>query len=352
MKFFNNFYHKDEEIGRGSFSIVYKGYSLFNNNVYALKLINLPADLNIRANIYEEIKILKSIAHQNIIDCIDTFESDSLIIIVMEFCTNRDLLYYCKNNKMDEEKTKSIMKQFLNGVQYLQSHHILHRDLKPQNILVNDDEVVKISDFGFAKVSASNDLSLTLCGSPIYMAPEIIKYKKYNNKTDIWSIGIIIFQLIFGITPYPKALNHLQLIYLTDNEPIVFPNTTPISASLTDLLQRILVKDPKIRIDWVDLFNHPWFHKNENLTFSSYILIENYIDKPIQQSQPININYVKNKENFDTHNEVYNILTNDTTQNEIYNWNLYSNIKKFINNTFHQLDVYTISNHMLNPTIP
>ena len=334
MKFFKNFYHRNEIIGSGAFSIVFKGYSLLNNNIYALKLIDSSVDEKLRSNMYEEVEILTSLSHPNIVNCINSFEIEGQIIIVMEYCPNLDLAYYSKNNKMDEKKIKLIMKQVLNGIKYLRLHNIFHRDLKPANILLDEYENVKISDFGFAKVISDNDLSKTLCGSPIYMAPEIMQHKPYNNKTDIWSIGIIIFQLVFGTTPYPKAINHLQLIYLTDSKPIILPKTINISDTLTDLLQKILIKDPELRINWVDLFNHPWFETNKTV-FRPYTIIENYTDKPIQYTSPIPINYITTEMP----------LASQYKDNVIIESDMYSTLKTLINNTFDLVKVNLIGRY-------
>ena len=122
----------------------------------------------------------------------------------------------------------------------------MHRDIKPHNILLKNIYTIKLSDFGFAKYYNATDLTKTMCGSPIYMAPEIMLCKKYNYKTDIWSVGIVLYELLFGIPPY-VAQTHHQLILNIEANDIVFPTHNPISDSCRRFLLTLIVKDPEKR---------------------------------------------------------------------------------------------------------
>ena len=114
-------------------------------------------------------------------------------------------------------KAKIIFKELISGLKYLYELNICHRDLKPQNILLDENYTIKISDFGLARLNNENNLMDTICGSPIYMAPEIMKYNKYDNKADIWSLGIIFYELLTGRTPF-KVKNHQELPTKLSNE--------------------------------------------------------------------------------------------------------------------------------------
>lgn len=145
---------------------------------------------------------------------------------------------------------------------YLKSKNIIHRDLKPHNILLtekNSVERIKIGDFGLAKVITPLDLADTMCGSPLYMAPEILRLEGYDEKSDLWSLGIIIYELIYGHTPF-SASNHIHLQKLLDDfETLTFPAGRSISTDCKDLLSRLLEKTPRNRISIRDLRNHPFF---------------------------------------------------------------------------------------------
>ena len=156
---------------------------------------------------------------------------------------------------------------------YLLDNNILHRDLKPQNILLTNNYDLKITDFGFARyVDKSKDIVIqTLCGTPMYMAPEIMKYKKYDIKSDLWSVGVIMYQMLFGKLPY-NAKNFLDLIKSIDKKPIKIPDFITVSPSCKDLLLKLLQKDPNKRINWNDFFNHHWFNTDETLNLENKLL--------------------------------------------------------------------------------
>jgi serine/threonine protein kinase len=146
---------------------------------------------------------------------------------------------------------------------YLHKQKILHRDIKPQNILFKDasKKTIKITDFGFSKYYYEDTGMLeTLCGSPMYMAPEILFHQKYNVKTDLWSIGIILYEMVYRRFPY-QAKNTVELIKEVKRYDIKFPTTT-VNAECLDLMKKLLVKDPILRMDWQEFFKHPWISPN------------------------------------------------------------------------------------------
>jgi serine/threonine-protein kinase ULK/ATG1 len=154
--------------------------------------------------------------NDNIIKLYDVLYSDKkdYLYMILEYCDCGDLYNFIKNNKLTEEQIKYYMNQLKNGLQYLRDNNIIHRDIKPKNILLtNNNKILKICDFGFAK-SIIDDVSLmeTLCGSPLYMAPEIINNKKYNIKSDLWSVGIILYEIIYNKHPLGEPVNILDLM--------------------------------------------------------------------------------------------------------------------------------------------
>lgn len=247
----------EKRIGKGSFSTIYKCFDI-SNNVYALKKIDMDKLKN-KSIIKNEFNIMRKLSHINIIKVFDLIIDDTLnnVYIFMEYFENGDLCKYLGGNALEEKKVNNFSIQIKNGLQYLYTQNIVHRDIKPQNILVSNDKILKIIDFGLSKnININNEIMDTICGSPMYMAPEIIKTKNYTIKSDIWSFGVIIYEMVYGYTPL-RATNIFNLIKLIDNYEIKYPSNT-ISYDCIDILKKMLKKNPHDRIDWDSLFLHTW----------------------------------------------------------------------------------------------
>ena len=189
-------FYYNEPIGFGSFSIIYRGKRFNSSRNLAVKRITKIID---KKYFKREIMLMKSFSHPNILKLYDFVKNDKGLFLILEYCESGDLSQYIKN-KIYTYDDKYFYEIF-NGLEYLFKNNILHRDIKPQNILITDN-TIKISDFGFAKTFEKNELITTICGSPLYMAPEIIQDKQYNHKSDIWSLGVIIFELFTKKHPY------------------------------------------------------------------------------------------------------------------------------------------------------
>lgn len=290
-------------IGQGSFSLVYKGRNKETGNMVAIKKINLTFNKDFSKNrIEHEIKIMKSLDHPHIVKFYDAiYDQYNNINLIMEFCQKGDLASFLNHKPLKEKYAKDLMTQIKDAVQYLYQKNIMHRDIKPQNILLTNNKTIKLTDFGFAKSFKSNEkkLSHTICGSPIYMAPEIIKSNCYNEKADLWSLGVILYEMIVGVPPY-KANNHLELIRKINHNPIYLPSSILISSHCRSLINELLQKNPDDRIDYPYLFNHPWFSYQENELEEMNLLdfIEDYDyqhddlkeneDNPMQMRMPMN----------------------------------------------------------------
>ena len=254
-----------DKIGKGSFSTVYSGYDTLKKESVAIKKIKLQGLKPRLLQYFEnEIEIMKSCDHVNIIRLYDVIHSKKYIFLILEYCSKGDLSKHLHHKKHDEDTVRKYMKHLCNGLLYLQKKNIIHRDLKPQNILIHEDGILKIIDFGFAKYSMQEDLSTTMCGSPLYMAPEILYNKEYSKKADLWSLGIIMFEMITGYPPF-KAHSLQELISLMKDNPI--PLISNISPEGQQLLCDLLQKEEINRIDWTDIKNHCWFHPELNLEF-------------------------------------------------------------------------------------
>lgn len=275
-------------IGKGSFSKVYLGTfnkdskditnsSNSKKNVAIKKIDSSSLKKLSTARLQREIDLLKKLKHPNIVEFIDSFtDVGNNVYVVTEYCNYGSLEQYIGGKKypgilLNEEEIKSLIIQLKEGLKFLLANNILHRDLKPQNILLHkegDVLLVKIADFGFAKYFESleeDTMMETLCGTPLYLAPEIIKDKRYTIYSDLWSIGVIIYQLFFHTTPFKQPKNILELLRNLDIMKITFnnkdnnKNKNLISNDAKDLLTNLLSIDPTKRITWGNFFEHPWF---------------------------------------------------------------------------------------------
>ena len=252
-----NYILLNKSIGRGAFSKIYAGYTLFSNKDVAIKRIR-HSKYKRKSNLLDrEIEIMKSLHHPNIIRMYDVIRDKNTIFIVMEMCENGDFSKFLNNRPLKEKHAHRFLHQITDGLKYLHEHNIVHRDLKPQNILLTKNYTLKISDFGLAKVST--EMSETICGSPLYMAPEILKYQKYNNKADLWSVGIILYEMLTGSTPY-NSKSIYQLVVDIENTVIEMP--PDISDECKTIIEKLLVVEPELRIDWCDFFTEHWITKD------------------------------------------------------------------------------------------
>ena len=343
-----------KRIGKGAFSSVYSGKDKCDNDV-AIKKIEIDSIKKIGERIRKEIKICQSLDHVNVINTFDVIydKNGGNIYIITEYCSKGDLSQFLKGRAMKEKYALYFMKQIRNGLKYLIDNRIFHRDLKPHNILINEKGELKIADFGFARHFESDNMIETLCGTPLYMAPEIMKKQRYTTKSDLWSVGVILYQMLFGKRPY-DAHNILDLLQNIEKNEVQIPNSFEISVEVRDLLKKLLCKDPKDRIEWDDFIEHKWFNidleitnnqlvKNDekevpeekNKILKSFYKFKNLITNKMNKKKEIEKAEEK-KEEINNLNDIENDIKNDIENDvEINNYNdkplinetYYSNIK-------------------------
>ncbi|XP_026414313.1 serine/threonine-protein kinase ATG1c-like isoform X1 [Papaver somniferum] len=251
-----------KQIGSGSFSFVWHGRHRVHGQEVAIKEIIMDRlSKKLQESLVSEIVILKNINHPNIIRLHDIIEVQGRIHLILEYCKGGDLsMHILRKGKVAEATAKHFMQQLAAGLQILRQNNVIHRDLKPQNLLLttNDDQaVLKIADFGFARSLQPRGLAETLCGSPLYMAPEIMQFQKYDAKADLWSVGVILYQLVIGKTPF-TGNNQIQLLQnIMKSKELQFPpDTKELSSDLTDLCRKLLRRDPVERLTFEEFFGH------------------------------------------------------------------------------------------------
>eukprot|EP01103_Thecamoeba_quadrilineata_P015315 TRINITY_DN47_c0_g2_i1.p1 TRINITY_DN47_c0_g2~~TRINITY_DN47_c0_g2_i1.p1 ORF type:complete len:351 (+),score=79.01 TRINITY_DN47_c0_g2_i1:129-1181(+) len=256
-------YELGKEIGKGGFSVVVEGTHKQSREKFAVKCIKKTMvegdDIKL---LKREIQIMKKVSHPNVLKLYEVFENEEEFFLVMELVTGKELFdKIVEKGQYSEAGASNIVRQIVSAVEYLHQNGIAHRDLKPENLLsaeVNGEEIIKIADFGFSKNFGEEKL-MTSCGSPGYVAPEVLTCESYDMSVDLWSIGVIIYILLCGYPPF-----------YADNAPALFkkimevkydfddPSWNDVSEAAKNLIRHLLVKDPKKRYTAQQCLQDPW----------------------------------------------------------------------------------------------
>ena len=248
------------------FSTIYKGYKISNHSKL-LVIKKIKKNLN-RRFIKEEIKILKNINHKYVLKVNETLYKKKKLHLVLDYCNGGNILEYILSN--DHSYDQIYITQIIEGMKYLYTKNIIHRNIKPENILIHE-HTIKICDFGLSKSMFLDTIKNSICGSPKYMAPELFTYKKYSRKSDIWSLGIILYEILYKQKPFKnKNINELEDL------KCIRQNINQQS-NIFNLIENMLIVDEKLRMNWKDLLE--------------YTLIFDNVQKPIcyTSAEPITI---------------------------------------------------------------
>ncbi|KAK2828532.1 hypothetical protein Q5P01_019566 [Channa striata] len=252
-----NSYHVLEMVGEGSFGRVYKGRKKFTGQVVALKFMPKVgrSEKELRS-LKREIEIMRGLNHPNIVQLLDSFETETEVVVVTEYAEGQLLQILEDDGKLPEHQVREVACQLVSALYYLHSHRILHRDMKPQNILLGKSGVVKLCDFGFARAMSVSTLVLTsIKGTPLYMSPELVQEKPYDHTADLWSLGCILYELHTGAPPfYTNSIFHLMQLIVRDK--VKWPDS--INDTCKSFLKGLLTKDPQKRLSWPELLQHPF----------------------------------------------------------------------------------------------
>ncbi|TGZ62369.1 hypothetical protein CRM22_007487 [Opisthorchis felineus] len=212
-------------------------------------------------NLVSEISILQKLSHPHIVRMLDFSWDTRSVFLFMEYCAGGDLSDFLHaKNRLPEPLVRRFLRQMALALQYLKEKNIIHMDLKPQNILLTSstNPVLKVTDFGFAKRTKDTIQLNELRGTLLYMAPEVYCEGIYHPSCDLWSVGIILFECLFGNPPYASEDSKQLKAKLLTAKPIVIPSDAQISANCAALLRGLLKRNPEERMNHTEFFEHPF----------------------------------------------------------------------------------------------
>jgi len=252
-----------EELGRGAFSVVKLVVEKETNVKYACKMINKSNVGQDMARLATEMEILKRVSHPNIINLKEIIDTKNCLFIITELVTGGELFdKIVELGSYSEKNAALLVTKMVSAIDYLHENGIVHRDLKPENLLLREPNNIidiKIADFGLSKIVSQKVMMQTACGTPGYVAPEVLKAQGYDKEVDMWSIGVITYILLCGFPPFYNE--KLQLLF----EQIMkadydFPEDywSDVSKEAKDFIRKLLVVDPKKRMTGKEALKHPW----------------------------------------------------------------------------------------------
>ncbi|XP_031626148.1 testis-specific serine/threonine-protein kinase 4 [Contarinia nasturtii] len=262
-------YKIGKKIGVGSFSSVRLAYSNQRKCSVALKIIwkDRASILYQTYFLPREIDIVKSLQHPNIVKYYQSIETNRRFIIVMEYAEYGSLLdLMAKKKILSEPEACMYFHQLISALEFCHSSKVAHRDLKLENLLLVQEDCLKIGDFGFSRKcdDPTSIYSLTFCGSNAYISPEILHQQPYNPFcADVWACGVILFAMVFGDLPFDDSGSIRHLTKLVERG-LVFPNQIEISVECKSLIQKIMTPEP-IRPKVQSIFEDSWMIKNSNI---------------------------------------------------------------------------------------
>lgn len=257
-------------IGRGTYGKVQLVKHIKTNQYYAMKSLSKQriTEYDLIDQTIIEKKVLFEVNHPFIASARYSFQTDTKLFLVLDYIQGGDLFQrLIEEEKIPERRVKIYTTELILAISYLHEKNIIHRDLKPENILIDEKGNFKLTDFGLVKVGTSKDSTAnTFCGTPEYIAPEIVAQKEYTRMVDWWSVGILVYRMLYGIMPFYSE-NRLELYQMILNEDPYFPELESnsdhsVSLEAIDFIQKMLQRDPELRLGFTDeaeILKHPFF---------------------------------------------------------------------------------------------
>ncbi len=262
-------------------SIYYTKYQKNHNKftitkICAAKILKRPEEHSCVNEI--EYHLTKNLDHPHVMKPLGIYKGLGLTIIYYPWMQGGSLMQWIdKQLYISEHDLSVLFKQMVSAVSYIHSVGIMHQDIKPDNFLLTPDGHVKLADFGLARYHPPASGIIDTCGSPIYMAPEVMMRKPHTYSADVWSLGICLYEMYYGITPFDHVIDEYELLNEIQ-KPIKYPKN-PVSPELIDLLMRMLSFYAICRISIAEIKNHGWLHLEPNTGFATKKIKTNRIPK-------------------------------------------------------------------------
>ncbi|XP_072026782.1 LOW QUALITY PROTEIN: calcium/calmodulin-dependent protein kinase type 1-like [Amphiura filiformis] len=276
-------YRQGEILGKGAFSEVVLAEEKTTGILRAVKCIDRKSIKGKEETLENEVMVLKKIKHPNIVELLEIYDNKSHVYLVMDLVSGGELFdRIVEKGSYTERDASEIIKQILEAMKYIHDKGIVHRDLKPENLLFyspEEDSKIMISDFGLSKMEGSGDMS-TACGTPGYVAPEVLAQKPYGKAIDVWSIGVISYILLCGYPPfYDECDANLFGQIMKGEYEFDSPYWDEISDSAKDFISHLMDVNPNTRYTCQEAIQHPWISGNEALTKNIHESVSTQIKK-------------------------------------------------------------------------
>jgi len=250
-------------LGKGTFSKVKNAVNVETGEECAIKIIDKEhlAKQSLEEQLKREIAIMKLLKHAHVVRLFEVMQTVKHIYIVLELIEKGELFdRIVESRRFTEDVGRKYFQQLISGLYYCHSQNIAHRDLKPENLLLDSSDDLKISDFGLSNLQREGEELGTVCGTPNYVAPEVLSEKGYNGfLADVWSCGVILFVMLAGYLPFDDPNTNALFNKIERGE---YRMSRHFSEEAKDLISKMLVVDPKQRITLDGVIAHPWFQKN------------------------------------------------------------------------------------------
>lgn len=258
-------FYLEDVVGQGNTCIVVKARDA-NNRKYACKIISklkFTSVTNIK-HFHDELKIMRTLSHPNIVNLVDIIQDSNNLYIFEEFCELGDLSRMLVRDKsIPDDRIGQIFSQIVKGLNFIHEHRIAHRDIKPENIFMCENGLVKIADFGYSALNSDSDFRSTVCGTLVYIAPEILEQKPYNAlKADSWSCGILLYAMASGKFPWEKK-SQAGMIEEIKFKPITIPES--VSPEIKDLISHLLDRNVETRFTMAQALQSEFIKKYLNV---------------------------------------------------------------------------------------
>ncbi|XP_044757238.1 serine/threonine-protein kinase PLK4 [Coccinella septempunctata] len=256
-------------LGKGGFASVYQAQCYKTHIDVAIKMIDkkLMQAAGMVNRVRQEVAIHSRLKHPSILELYTFFEDANYVYLVLELCHNGELQYYIKKRVLTESEAGNIMKQVVEGMKYLHSHNILHRDISLSNLLLTRDMQVKIADFGLAtQLTRADEKHMTMCGTPNFISPEVASRGSHGLEADVWGLGCLLYTLLVGKPPFDT-----QGVKSTLTRVVMANYEVPshLSPEAKDLIHSLLQKNPKDRMKLDQILEHPFIRRGH--VMSSHI---------------------------------------------------------------------------------